>query len=132
MNVIEILKNALNDMVSKGEIDELDDTALYHLGQNFSSYLLVKKHWPKDYLFLKKYFHEIDFKFKYDFENLETFELSDDTWEFIGFDDGYEGHRLIFKSEDGKLKLTNHTEVGEDECNQYGIQSNVIKALLNN
>lgn len=134
-SVIDILKRSQDEMLSSGEIDERGDDGLFQLGSDIMSYKNIKKNWPKAYSFLSKYVHDITDEvaeklYSAESENIETFKLDDSTWEFIGFSDAYEGYRLTFTNDDGKLRLVKYEFVDEDECNQYGMDSNVIDNLL--
>jgi len=135
-SVIDILKELTDQMVESGEADERDNDALYHLGIEITGWKNIKKNWKERFAEISKYIHDIDddmaqILFDSDAENLETFKLTDDVWEFIAFSDGYEGCRVTFTNRDNKLKLVSCEPVGEDECEQYGMSDESIYKLLN-
>lgn len=135
-SVIDILKMALDDMVSSGEFDERDDDTLYHFGIEITNYKVIKKSWKRKFESLSKYVHELDDKTSKDLydteaENLETFKLNDNEWEFIAFSDAYEGYRITITSDNGKLRVSKYEPVGEEECNQYGMTPDAIYKILN-
>jgi len=130
-SVIDILKKLIDD-----RNDERDNDALYHLGIDITNYQLIKKSWKKKFESFIRYIHDVDdetAKSLYDSEseNLETLKLDDNIWEFIAFSDGYDGHKVTFTNDDNKLRLVKCEPVGENECNQYGMDYDTIYKLLN-
>ena len=134
-SVIDILRKSQDEMLASGEIDERGDDGLFQLAGDIMAWKNIKKNWPKAYDFVSKYVHDIpdniaDDLYSAESENIETFKLDDSTWEFIGFNDGYEGYRVTFTNEDGKLRLVKHEFADEDDCNQYGMDSRLIDKLF--
>lgn len=134
-SVIDILKRSQDEMIASGEIDERGDYGLFQLASDIMSWKNIKKNWPKAYAVVSKYVHDIPDNIAEDLynaesENIETFKLDDSTWEFIGFSDGYEGYRVTFTNEGGKLRLVKHEFANEDDCNQSGMDSRLIDRLL--
>lgn len=134
-SVIDILRKSQDEMLASGEIDERGDDGLFQLAGDIMAWKNIKKNWPKAYDFVSKYVHDIpdniaDDLYSAESENIETFKLDDSTWEFIGFNDGYEGYRVTFTNDNGKLRLVKHEFADEDDCNQYGMDSRLIDKLL--
>lgn len=134
-SVIDILRKSQDEMLASGEIDERGDDGLFQLAGDIMAWKNIKKNWPKAYAFVSKYVHDIpdniaDDLYSAESENIETFKLDDSTWEFIGFNDGYEGYRVTFTNDNGKLRLVKHEFADEDDCNQYGMDSRLIDKLL--
>lgn len=134
-SVIDILRKSQDEMLASGEIDERGDDGLFQLAGDIMAWKNIKKNWPKAYDFVSKYVHDIpdniaDDLYSAESENIETFKLDDSTWEFIGFNDGYEGYRVTFTNDNGKLRLVKHEFADEDDCNQYGMDSRLIDKLF--
>jgi len=134
-SVIDILRKSQDEMLASGEIDERGDDGLFQLAGDIMAWKNIKKNWPKAYAFVSKYVHDIpdniaDDLYSAESENIETFKLDDSTLEFIGFNDGYEGYRVTFTNDNGKLRLVKHEFADEDDCNQYGMDSRLIDKLL--
>jgi hypothetical protein len=135
-SVIDILKKLTDQMVSNGEADDRDSDALFHLGMDIMSWKNIKNKWKNRYDQISQYIHDIDdhlllFLCYVKAENLETFKLSDDVWEFIAFSDGSEGCRVSMTCHDNKLKVIRCEIVGEEDFESYAISDDEIYKILN-